>query len=49
MKKTTLLTEPADVGCWEGNFITNCAACHRADAGGQGPNLTDDQWILNLV
>ena len=28
-------------------FNTNCAACHRADAGGQiGPNLTDDLWIL---
>jgi len=28
-------------------FANNCAACHRADAGGQiGPNLTDDHWIL---
>jgi cytochrome c oxidase cbb3-type subunit 3 len=27
-------------------FATYCAACHRADAGGQiGPNLTDDAWI----
>ncbi len=27
-------------------FETNCAACHRADGGGQiGPNLTDDSWI----
>ena len=27
-------------------FVTNCVACHRADAGGQiGPNLTDDAWI----
>ncbi len=27
-------------------FDTNCAACHRADAGGLvGPNLTDDYWI----
>ena len=27
-------------------FTTYCAACHRADAGGQiGPNLTDDAWI----
>jgi cytochrome c oxidase cbb3-type subunit 3 len=28
-------------------FTANCAACHRADAGGQiGPNLTDDHWIF---
>ncbi|HEX6313523.1 MAG TPA: cbb3-type cytochrome c oxidase N-terminal domain-containing protein [Gemmatimonadaceae bacterium] len=27
-------------------FATYCAACHRADGGGQiGPNLTDDAWI----
>ena len=27
-------------------FTTYCAACHRADGGGQiGPNLTDDAWI----
>lgn len=27
-------------------FATNCASCHRADAGGLiGPNLTDDAWI----
>ena len=27
-------------------FTQNCAACHRADAGGQiGPNLTDDYWL----
>ena len=27
-------------------FVQNCAACHRADAGGQiGPNLTDDYWL----
>lgn len=27
-------------------FTTYCAACHRADGGGQiGPNLTDDSWI----
>jgi cytochrome c oxidase cbb3-type subunit 3 len=27
-------------------FATNCAVCHRADAGGNiGPNLTDDDWI----
>ena len=27
-------------------FTQTCAACHRADAGGQiGPNLTDDYWL----
>ena len=27
-------------------FTLYCAACHRADGGGQiGPNLTDDSWI----
>ena len=27
-------------------YNTNCAACHRADGGGQiGPNLTDNQWL----
>jgi cytochrome c oxidase cbb3-type subunit 3 len=27
-------------------FGTNCAVCHRADAGGNiGPNLTDDYWL----
>ncbi|WP_158981045.1 MULTISPECIES: cbb3-type cytochrome c oxidase N-terminal domain-containing protein [unclassified Flavobacterium] len=46
-KTVTLLTEPADLAAGKEIFITNCAACHRADAGGQiGPNLTDDQWIL---
>jgi cytochrome c oxidase cbb3-type subunit 3 len=27
-------------------FATNCAVCHRADAGGNiGPNLTDEYWL----
>ena len=27
-------------------FATNCAVCHRADAGGNiGPNLTDEFWL----
>ena len=27
-------------------FSTNCASCHRADAGGDnGPNLTDEYWL----
>lgn len=46
-KTVTLSTEPADLAEGKEIFTTNCAACHRADGGGQiGPNLTDDQWIL---
>ncbi|EIA08294.1 cbb3-type cytochrome c oxidase N-terminal domain-containing protein [Flavobacterium frigoris] len=46
-KTVTLLTEPADLAIGKTIFMENCAACHRADAGGQiGPNLTDDKWIL---
>ncbi|WP_367752098.1 cbb3-type cytochrome c oxidase N-terminal domain-containing protein [Flavobacterium sp. WC2421] len=46
-KTVTLLTDPADLAIGKTIFTTNCAACHRADAGGQiGPNLTDDHWIL---
>ena len=46
-KTVTLLTEPADLASGKEIFTTNCAACHRADAGGQiGPNLTDDNWVL---
>jgi cytochrome c oxidase cbb3-type subunit 3 len=27
-------------------FVSTCAACHRADGGGNiGPNLTDEFWI----
>jgi cytochrome c oxidase cbb3-type subunit 3 len=43
----TLLTAAADLAAGKAIFMTNCVACHRADAGGQiGPNLTDDHWIL---
>lgn len=46
-KTVTLLTDPADLAVGKTIFTTNCAACHRADAGGQiGPNLTDEHWIL---
>ncbi|MET0759658.1 MAG: cbb3-type cytochrome c oxidase N-terminal domain-containing protein [Flavobacterium sp.] len=46
-KTVTLSTEPADLASGKTIYTTNCAACHRADAGGMvGPNLTDDQWIL---
>lgn len=46
-KSVTLLTDPADLAIGKEIFSSNCAACHRADGGGQiGPNLTDDRWIL---
>jgi cytochrome c oxidase cbb3-type subunit 3 len=46
-KSVTLLTAPAELEKGKAIFLTNCAACHRADAGGQvGPNLTDPQWLL---
>lgn len=46
-KTVTLTTEAADLATGKTIFESNCAACHRADAGGQvGPNLTDDHWIL---
>ncbi|MGM8363240.1 cbb3-type cytochrome c oxidase N-terminal domain-containing protein [Flavobacterium sp. ARAG 55.4] len=46
-KSVTQLTDPADLAIGKTLFENNCAACHRADAGGQiGPNLTDDHWIL---
>jgi cytochrome c oxidase cbb3-type subunit 3 len=46
-KTVTLLTDAADLAAGKEIYTTNCAACHRADGGGQiGPNLTDNQWIL---
>jgi cytochrome c oxidase cbb3-type subunit 3 len=46
-KTVVLLTDKGDLAAGKEIFTTNCAACHRADAGGQiGPNLTDDHWIL---
>ncbi len=45
--KVTQLTDKASLAKGKEIFTTNCAACHRADGGGQiGPNLTDDYWIL---
>ncbi|PXY43677.1 cbb3-type cytochrome c oxidase N-terminal domain-containing protein [Flavobacterium hydrophilum] len=46
-KTVVLLTDEPSLAAGKEIFMTNCAACHRADAGGQiGPNLTDDKWIL---
>jgi len=41
----TIMTS-ADNDAGQKIFTTICAACHRADGGGQvGPNLTDEYWI----
>lgn len=41
-----LATDQATLATGKQLFTTYCAACHRADGGGQiGPNLTDDSWI----
>lgn len=46
-KTVVLLTDAPSLEAGKEIFSTNCAACHRSDAGGQiGPNLTDDRWIL---
>lgn len=46
-KTVTLLTDTKDLANGKTIFTNNCAACHRADGGGQiGPNLTDEYWIL---
>ncbi len=42
-----LLTEVSDLNAGKSIFEGNCAACHKVTgAGGIGPNLTDDHWIL---
>nr|WP_315223444.1 cbb3-type cytochrome c oxidase N-terminal domain-containing protein [uncultured Flavobacterium sp.] len=46
-KTVILLTDKPSLDAGKEIFANNCAACHRADGGGQiGPNLTDDRWIL---
>jgi cytochrome c oxidase cbb3-type subunit 3 len=45
--KVTKLTEAADLAAGKEIYTNVCAACHRADAGGQiGPNLTDEHGFL---
>jgi cytochrome c oxidase cbb3-type subunit III len=46
-EQLTAMTKDASVvALGKQTFTQNCAACHRADAGGQiGPNLTDDYWL----
>lgn len=42
-----LLTDIGDIEAGKSIFTANCAACHKdSGAGGIGPNLTDDYWIL---
>src|SRR5699024_6202078 len=42
-----LLTDQSDLDNGKSIFEQNCAACHQATgAGGIGPNLTDEYWIL---
>jgi cytochrome c oxidase cbb3-type subunit 3 len=46
-KSVTLLADAGDLAAGKKIFETNCAACHRADAGGAiGPNLTDEYWLF---
>jgi cytochrome c oxidase cbb3-type subunit III len=41
-----LSTDPTALAEGKQLFLNYCAACHRADGGGQiGPNLTDNSWI----
>jgi cytochrome c oxidase cbb3-type subunit 3 len=41
-----LAKDPAALALGKQVFGTNCAVCHRADAGGNiGPNLTDEYWL----
>ncbi|MGV3698013.1 cbb3-type cytochrome c oxidase N-terminal domain-containing protein [Flavobacterium sp.] len=45
--KVTLLTDAPALAKGKSIYVNNCAACHRADGGGQiGPNLTDENWIF---
>lgn len=45
--KVTILTDAESLSKGKATYTANCAACHRADGGGQiGPNLTDDHWIF---
>ena len=45
--KVTKLDDAPSLAKGKSIFDQNCAACHRADGGGQiGPNLTDDHWIF---
>lgn len=41
------LSDEADLAAGKKIFVESCAACHKdTGAGGIGPNLTDEYWIL---
>lgn len=41
------LSDEADLAIGKKIFVESCAACHKeSGAGGIGPNLTDEYWIL---
>jgi cytochrome c oxidase cbb3-type subunit III len=43
---TAMARDPAAVALGKQVFTSTCAACHRADGGGNvGPNLTDDYFL----
>jgi cytochrome c oxidase cbb3-type subunit 3 len=43
---TAISKDPATVAKGKDVFVSNCAPCHKPDAGGNiGPNLTDAYWI----
>ena len=43
---TQLAKDPTATALGKQVFSSTCAACHRADGGGNvGPNLTDDYWL----
>jgi len=45
-ENVTVCTDKAMLEEGKSIFLSNCAACHRPDAGGNvGPNLTDDYWL----
>ena len=43
---STIARDPTTLAQGKEVFVSTCAACHKADAGGNiGPNLTDSYWI----
>ncbi|HEY3820297.1 MAG TPA: c-type cytochrome [Polyangiaceae bacterium] len=43
---SAIAKDPATLAQGKDVFVSTCAACHKADAGGNiGPNLTDEYWI----
>jgi cytochrome c oxidase cbb3-type subunit 3 len=43
---SAIAKDPATLALGKEVFVSTCAACHKADGGGNiGPNLTDSYWI----